>query len=410
VRLTRDPRYRWMVVAMAFLAILAAVGFGRFGYGAILPSMQKALGLTGAQAGSLASWNQVGYTLMALVGGILASRLGARIIVSIGLFLTALAMFGTGLANGLGVASVARFLTGAGTAMVMCPSIALMAAWFAPRRLGMASGIIPSGASLALVLVGPVVPRLIAAGGGGGWRLAWYLFAGITFLVAIASTFAQRDRPHAQCGTHVARLTFSDLRDIARSRWAWLLGTVYFLYGFAFLLFFTFFQKRLTIDLGYSNDMAGNLLLVVGATGVVAGVLWGRVSDSIGRGRSMAAILFVQAAVALVFALAHSLAALVVASAVFGLSGMGVPGLFGAACGDRFGARLAAASLGFVTVFVGVGQIIGPYVGGALEDNFSSLAPSYVVSAGVFVLAGVVALMLRDSPPPMQSAHTSCSS
>ena len=407
VRLTRNPLYRWIVVGMAFLAVLAAVGFGRFGYGAILPSMQKSLGLNGAEAGSLASWNQVGYTLMALVGGILASRLGARIIVSIGLFLTAVAMFGTGLANGLGVASVARFLTGAGTAMVMGPSIALMAAWFEPRRLGMASGIVPTGASLALVLVGPVVPRLIAAGGGEGWRLAWYLFAGITFLVAIASTFAQRDRPHVQRGAKVARLTYSDLRDIARSRWAWLLGTVYFMYGFAFLLFFTFFQKRLTIDLGYSSDMAGNLFLVVGATGVAAGVLWGRVSDSVGRAPTLAAILFVQAAIALVFALVHSLPALVAASAVFGLSGMGVPGLFGAACGDRFGARLAAASLGFVTVFVGVGQIIGPYVGGALEDSFSSLAPSYVTSAGVFALAGVLALLLRDSRPAMQAAHTS---
>ncbi len=143
MRLTRDPRYRWVVVTMAFLSVFAVIGFGRFGYSAILPSMQKALGLSGAEAGSLASWNSVGYTIMALVGGILASRFGARIIVSIGLFLTAFAMFGTGFTNGLAAASVARFLTGAGTAMAMGPSIALMAAWFEPRRLGMASGIVP---------------------------------------------------------------------------------------------------------------------------------------------------------------------------------------------------------------------------------------------------------------------------
>jgi MFS family permease len=90
---------------------------------------------------------------------------------------------------------------------------------------------------------------------------------------------------------------------------------------------------------------------------------------------------------------------------------MGVPGLFGAACGDRFGARLAAASLGFITVFAGMGMIIGPYIGGAMEDAFSSLAPSYLLSAGLFVLGSVVALLLRDSPraaaPAMHGSHTS---
>ena len=76
MRLTRDPRYRWVVAGMAFVSVFAAIGFGRFGYSAVLPSMQKALGLTSAEAGSLASWNQAGYTIMALIGGILASRFG----------------------------------------------------------------------------------------------------------------------------------------------------------------------------------------------------------------------------------------------------------------------------------------------------------------------------------------------
>ena len=303
MHLTQSSRYRWMVLGMAFMAVFAVIGLGRFGYSAVLPSMQKALGLSGAEAGSLQSWNQVGYTVMALIGGILASRFGARIIVSIGLFLTAFAMFGTGLASGLVVPSVARFLTGAGTAIVMGPSVALMAAWFEPRRLGVASGIVPTGGSLALVLVGPVVPRLIAAGGSDGWRLAWYLFGGVTLVVAIAGTLVLRDRPHAQRAVSGPSLTLSDLRDIARSRRAWLLGAIYFLYGFAFLLFFTFFQKRLTTDLGFSSGTAGNLFLVMGALGVIAGVLWGRVSDTIGRGPTMAIVFFLEAAVAVVFRL-----------------------------------------------------------------------------------------------------------
>lgn len=408
MRLTRDPRYRWVVAGMAFVSVFAAIGFGRFGYSAVLPSMQQALGLTSAEAGSLASWNQAGYTIMALIGGILASRFGARIIVGLGLLITAAGMLLTGIADGLAVASAGRFVTGMGNAMVLAPSLALMAAWFQSRRLGTASGIVPAGSSFALLVVGPIVPRIIAAGGDDGWRAAWYFFAAVTLVIAAIAFIVQRDRPYADRDAVIARLKWSDMRSIVRSRRAWLLGLLYFLYGFAFLLFFTFFQKRLTVDLGYSSETAGNLFLVVGVTGCVAGVLWGRLSDSVGRGQALAAVFAVQAAVALVFALWHNLTALAIASAVFGICALSVPALFGAACGDHFGARLAAASLGFVTVFVGIGQMLGPYVGGALEDVFSSLAPSYILSAAVFGAGAIASLFLRERrPAAMRSGHTS---
>jgi predicted MFS family arabinose efflux permease len=296
-----------------------------------------------------------------------------------------------------------------GNAMVLTPCLALMAAWFEPRRLGMASGIVPAGSSLTLIVIGPLVPRLLATG-ENGWRLVWYVFAAVTVVVAVFALLVQRDRPHADRQIVIPRLRAAEMRDIVRSRQAWILGFAYFLYGFAFLLFFTFFRKRLTVDLGYSSEAAGNLFLIMGIAGVAAGVLWGRVSDSIGRGRALAIVFLVQAAIALLVALWHNAAALAVGSAVFGICGFSVPALFGAACGDRYGARLAAASLGFVTAFVGVGQMIGPYVGGALEDAFGSLAPSYVVSAGVFTLGAVVSLLLRDSRPAMRSIHTSAES
>ena len=111
---------------------------------------------------------------------------------------------------------------------------------------------------------------------------------------------------------------------------------------------------------------------------------------------------------AVVFGLWHNTPALVVGSAVFGVCALSVPALFGAACGDHFGSRLAGASLGFVTAFVGVGQMIGPYVGGALEDAFGSLGPSYLLSAGVFMAGAIASLFLRERcSGAMQAAHTS---
>ena len=152
--LTHSPKYRWTVLAMGFLAVFGALGLGRFGYSAILPSMQKDLDISSAAAGSLASWNLGGYMIMVGIGGILASRFGPRKVVSIGLVVTALGMLLTGLSGGLFSASAARLLTGLGSGMVLVPSVALMSAWFDIRRRGMASGVVTSGPALALVIVG----------------------------------------------------------------------------------------------------------------------------------------------------------------------------------------------------------------------------------------------------------------
>ncbi|HEY5529788.1 MAG TPA: MFS transporter [Thermoleophilia bacterium] len=170
MRLTHSPKYRWIILGTAFLGVLAALGLGRFGYSAILPSMQTALGLNNIEAGSLASWNLGGYVVMAAIGGFLASRFGARKIVAAGLAVTALGMLLTGFSGGLFSASLARLLTGFGSGLVLVPSVAMMATWFDSKRRGFASAIVASGPALALVAVGP-------AGAQGhrerwGWRLA----------------------------------------------------------------------------------------------------------------------------------------------------------------------------------------------------------------------------------------------
>jgi sugar phosphate permease len=213
--LGRGPQYRWVILAMAFLSVFGAIGFGRFGYSAVLPAMQEALGLTSAAAGSLASWTLVGYTITAAVGGVLASRLGPRLVLTVGMGTTAVGMLITGFSDGLTGASVGRLVTGMGNGMILVPAIGLMAAWFHVRRVGLASSIVPTGSSLAMVLAGPLVPRLIAGGGDEGWRLAWYFFAGVTILLAVANVFVMRDRPGPP--THGRGLLFGRRTGAAHS-------------------------------------------------------------------------------------------------------------------------------------------------------------------------------------------------
>lgn len=414
----RSPRYRWVILAVAYMGVFGAMGLSRFGYSAVLPDMEKALGLTGAQAGSLASWNLAAYMLMALVGGFLASRFGPRLVVTIGMTVTTAGLLLTGFSDTLATASAARFLTGLGNGLVFAPSLSVLVAWFSASRLGLASTVVSSATGLGLVVAGPVVPRLLDAA-GGGWRVAWYFFAAVTALMVVLTVTLQRNRPYsippgaaeAAAAEPADRVTEDrspvrpTFRSIFRSGFTWHLGVIYLLYGFAYVLYLTFFQKRLTTDLGLSDRSAGDLFLLAGVCSVVVGVFGGALSDRIGRGRALAIVIGLQGVAALLFGLDLGKAALVVSAVLFGVGVFSVAGLIGAACGDKYGARLVFTALGFVTIFIGLGQALGPYVGGSLEDRFGSLGPSYLLSAALFAIAAVTALFLPNVRPGASTAR-----
>ena len=169
------------------------------------------------------------------------------------------------------------------------------------------------------------------------------------------------------------------------------------MFGFAYMVYFTFFQKRLTADLGFSSSAAGDFFLVVGVVSLACGVLWGIISDRVGRGRAIAAMCFIQAVAAVLFAWWPGTPGLVLSAVIFGLTSLAVPGIVGAGCGDQFGPVLASASLGFVTVFLGIGQVLGPYVAGRLADTYGTLTYSYLAAAGVFFLGGILSTLLRET-------------
>ncbi len=390
---THSPRYKWAIVAMAFLAIFGVLGLGRFGYASVLPSMQDALGLSNTQAGALATWNLVGYTSMAVVSGVLASRFGFRLVMTAGLVTVAVAMFLTGFAGGMTSAAAARAFTGFGAGAVNVPAMAITAVWFDARRRGLASGIVVTGSSLGLIVAGPLVPRIIDSFGADGWRVSWFVFAAVAAVLAVLAFLVIRNRPYdAAQPNHRPVHARLDWRRMHRSGYAWRLAIAYLTYGVSYFIYLTFFVKRLTGDLGYSDEAAGTLFMALGLAAMFCGV-WGHISDRIGRRYALAIVSLTHAASFALFALWTSTAGLTLSAVLFGITIWSIPGIVTAACGDLYGPALAPNALGFLTVFLGLGQIIGPTVAGAMADATSSFESAYLLAAGVALTGGLVMLL-----------------
>jgi predicted MFS family arabinose efflux permease len=281
----------------------------------------------------------------------------------------------------------------------------LLAAWFAPRRRGLAAGIGVAGSSLALILLGPVTPRILAGYGEMGWRVFWFGLGGVTVLLAGLGFLVLRNAPR-EVGLRPVGSGPTDSSPPApsgrlewgtvyRSGAVWHLGLVYVAFGFSYIIYVTFFVKCLIAEGGYSAQAAGGLFMVMGWCSLLCGLIWGTVSDVIGRKWALAMVYLVHAVAFGLFGLWPVPTGFTLSAVLFGLSAWSIPAIMAAACGDMVGPRLTPTALGFVTLFFGIGQALGPTVAGAMADAIGSLLPSMILASGVALLGAVAAALLR---------------
>jgi MFS family permease len=402
--------YGLVVLALIVLAVFGSLGLARFGYTSILPAMQDGLKLSNTQTGELQSWNLLGYLLAVVFAGLLAARFGPRVVISVSLLVTTSALVLTGLVPTFGGARLGRFLAGVGGAGGNVPAMALVSAWFGARRRGLATGAGVGGSSLGLMVTGPLVPALLSQPGEERWRVCWYALGGLAFGVFVLCALFLRNRPEelglaplGETGEERARrhagqrASSLDWGLVYRSRMLWHLAGIYFAFGFSYIIYSTFFIRYLVKEGGFTKAEAGHLWMTIGLVSVLSGFLWGSLSDRWGRRLALLGVFVLQGVSFLAFGLGQARPVVHFSAGLFALTAWSVPALMAALSGDVFGARLAPAALGLMTIVFGFGQALGPWVAGGIADRTQSLAPAFV-TAGVMALLGAAGSLSLRSP------------
>ncbi len=405
----RALHYGWIVIFTGLLVTIGAHGFGRMSYTLILPAMKDGLHFNYAQLGLLGTGNFIGYLLMAIIGGFLAARFGTRVVIAAALVLMGVTMILTGMTETFRYAFTMRFLTGLGNGAAYVPAMALGSAWFSVQRRGLATGIVSAGIGGGTMIAGLIVPIILGTYGADGWRLAWYMLGGAVLAIAGVAALLIRSRPDEvglnQVGGGLANpnpgspkgpvpLDWSGIYKMGR---VWYLGVVYFMYGFSYIIYMTFFAAYLQKEMGLSSAQSGGLWALVGGLSIFCGVIWGGLSDILGRARGSALAYLVLAVSYAVFALVKAEFGFYLSAIVFGLTAWSIPTIMAAAAGDCVGPRLAPAGLGFITLFFGIGQALGPWIGGRLADLTGSFTGPFLLAVAVSLIGAVLSLSIRPA-------------
>lgn len=397
--------YAWIIAFTGTLVTILAHGFGRMSYSVILPSMKDGLSLTYTQLGSIAMGNFIGYLSLAIIGGFLAARFGIRRVVFISLLVIGVSLFLTGFSQSFGFAFIMRFISGLGNGGSYVPIMALPAAWFVMKKRGLATGIVSAGIGFGLFLSGLILPPVISAFGKNGWRYAWFLLGIIVFICSFVCYAFLRNTPKEKGTTMYggeeeqkigAKVTlFSAFKDVVIEPEIWKLGCVYFMYGFSYIIYLTFFVAYLTKEMGVTPKEAGGIFSILGIFSIFCGVIYGWISDILGR-KYGSMLAYLNLAVSYgIFALWKEPLGFYVSAITFGIAAFSIPTIMAAASGDAVGGRLAPAGLGFITLFFGIGQALGPVIGGFLKDTTGTFTHAFLLSAAVSILGAVGSLILK---------------
>jgi sugar phosphate permease len=375
------PGYRWVVLGVGTVA-QACVSAAMFSVAVLAPELRAEFQLTIAETGIVLAAFTIGMTPTLLPWGLLADRVGERIVLPLGLGASALALAAVGLARGYGELVVLLAAAGALSASVNAASGRAVMQWFDPSERGLALGIRQANVPLGGLIAALVLPALAAAV-GLGWTFA--ALAAACGAGAIAGATLLRS-PAQEARTTAEPL---DLAAPLRNRPIWLVssGSALIIVGQTATMSFT--VLFLHEGRGFTTGAAA---LVLAASQVLGGafrIFAGHWSDLLGSRivplRRLA--LAVTAGLLAVGVLSRAPSwALVPVLIVAGGIGLSWNGLSFVAAAEMAGTRASGAALGFQQTMLGIAGIAAP-IGFAALVAATSWRTAFLV-AGVFPLLG----------------------
>src|SRR5437660_9431092 len=204
-----QSRVRWFLIFWLF--ILSAVAYlDRINLSIAGSFIAAEFHLTNVQLGSLTSAFLIGYALFQTVGGWLADRLGSRRVLTVGvlwwgIFTSLTAAVPPGIISAVLVLAAARFLLGAGEAVLFPASNQFVSRWIPSQERGRANGLIFAGVGIGAGATPFLITYIMTH---YGWRWSFWLSAIIGLAVGAIWYLFARNTPEEHPKVSPAELKF----------------------------------------------------------------------------------------------------------------------------------------------------------------------------------------------------------
>ena len=392
--------FGWIIVGISFITLALAYGVW-YSFSVFFVALLGEFGWSRSLAAGVFSLFVVIHSLMGPFVGGMVDRFGPRKVILLGSLILGMGLALSSLTNTwwhhyifFGV------ITGVGVGSIgWVPNSTIIQQWFKANR-GLAIGIISSGIGIGILVCVPSVQHLISQ---VGWRMAYRIMArsiplivvpmAIVFLKKPEQTTSPRDTSSSERETIISATRDPSIvddewgsrswtiRHAITTKQFWLLSISFPLGAFAAQSILAH-QVAFFVDQGVETLFASYIVGIVGVSSVGAKILWGTLSDRIGREvtYTMGICCSICGMILLIVFAVHPFSLLPYFYGVF--FGMGyavVSALPPIITADFFEGRGYGGIFGTLILITGVGGASGAWFAGFLHDQVGTYIPVFII-------------------------------
>jgi MFS family permease len=391
MRLSRS----WNIVILAFFALSLSYT-GRSALQIAMPFWQSEFGWSRSLVSLGGAAALITSGLLAVVGGTLLSRIGARRLLAAGLLALALGLASTAAIGGVAWQFLAVYggLVAVGYGLVSQSVVSTMIAWSFTERRGLATGIANSGATAGQLILLPVLAQMFAS---FGWRSA-YLGLGLASIVMLGLVLLLMHKG-VEPGTPSRRSSESaSLGDLLVSPVFHALFWSYVICGFTTSGVIETHFVPYAILCGFppvTGATAFSLLMAVNFGGVV---LAGWLSDRVHRPMLLGSIYILRGLTFfLLMNITNDPAMLAAFAVMFGLFDYSTVPVTASIAASHLGLRVMGLAMGLLAAGHAVGGAAGALFAGRMYDLFARYDGVWLTSVGVAIFAGLICFTIREN-------------
>lgn len=357
--------YKWYVLALATLTHTLVMGMPNMALPVLFDEIAADLNLDLVQIGII--WGAASLTgiVMALLGGIVGDRFGARRTLLVACVIAGATGALRGLAFSFISLALAVFIAGLVLPIIPTNVHKTCAIWFSAKRLGTANGVVSAGMALGFML-GALLSATVLSPLLGGWRGVMYFYSGIAIVVGGFWVFT-RDSPNGRGPSTSGVRLREGLGQVVKLKNVWLLALGLIGVGGCVQATLGYLPLYLR-GIGWTAPAADATLSLFHATSLVFAIPFAMLSDRVGYRRRMLMI-----------------AALMIAAGVGSLAFVSGPLIWGSVMlagmvRDGFmailittivevrgvGPRVAGTATGFVVALSSLARTLAPPAGNSL--------------------------------------------
>jgi MFS family permease len=379
-----------MPITFGFSQIISN-GFGLYLFAALVPLMQASIDISPWFMAIVGACMQVAYLSGAMLVGSYGQRFDSGKVLLVAMIVTSLMLFTiAGQSNQL-------IILGALVVLAMQAAICWGAIVELVTRYGLVGrtatnlSFIASGSAWGYGVNGVLILLFIPL---FGWRSAWFL-GGVMGLVALFAIYRllkrlqSSDETNRVPGDVLAMSVKQLMRTVFKERPAFLSCLLFFLVGFATIPFSTWLNLYLA-ELSLPSALGGYTWGMIGVSGMVSGLLAGKLSDYKGHGIALL-VMFLGFALCISAFTYDPSRFVLVAGFGYGLMYFAIWGVISGWLNKQYSSKVTMQINGIGMVVFGLGGALGNLLAGATQELTGSLTLVYNVIAMISVLLAVIA-------------------